>query len=161
MFGMKKFKLNFLNYVTEIKHLDGDIEMYRGDYLPYFKLKIGEVLLLSTVQLTNLSLCLENETRQNFSYVCSFNVDKVVVFEHVEFIMLALTEGDLGNLALQTIKILEERKQLIKSKLKKPFSNKKEQKPHVKFETFISPIKQKPQETSSIKHLQHSIKSLA
>ena len=60
MFGLKSFKLNFLNYRTEIKNLDGDVEMYRGDYLPFFKLTIGEAIMFSSIQLNNLKICMEN-----------------------------------------------------------------------------------------------------
>ncbi len=36
-------------------------------------------------------------------------MDKIVVFEHVEFIVMAVTEGDLGSLTLDVINMFKER----------------------------------------------------
>lgn len=44
-----------------------------------------------------------------------------MVFEHVEFIVLAVTEGDLGNLALDVIKMFEEKRKSKKQSLPKTF----------------------------------------
>lgn len=91
MFGMKSFKMNVLNYITEIKNVTSTTEMYRGELLPYFRLAIGEAFVASSIQVTNFRLNVENEKVDTWKYQYKLDADKIVVFEHVEFLALALT----------------------------------------------------------------------
>lgn len=51
---MKSAKINLLNYITEIKGFEQEMEIYRTEYFPLLKIKLTDVIVLSSLQLSNL-----------------------------------------------------------------------------------------------------------